>query len=168
MQRRTLLKLGAGAGLALALAGTGLALLRPGWRDGHLTPHGRALFAAVGRAVLDGLLPPDPAAAQAALVAHVDRVDATIAGFPPALQAELAQLTTVLCTAPGRLALVGLATDWPQVDTTELQAALQSLRTSSLAVRQQVFHALRDLSNAAWFADAQTWASVGYPGPRPV
>jgi hypothetical protein len=45
---------------------------------------------------------------------------------------------------------------------------LQGLRTSSLSLRQQVYHALRDLTNAAWFADAAAWSAIGYPGQRAV
>ncbi len=43
--------------------------------------------------------------------------------------------------------------------------ALQSMRQSSLALRQQAFHALRDITNAAYFAHASTWSAIGYPGP---
>ena len=93
---------------------------------------------------------------------------ATLAGLPPALQAEIGELATLLASAPGRLALTGLATDWPQASTADVQAMLQRLRTSSLAVRQQVYHALRNLTNGAWFADASTWTAIGYPGPRSV
>ena len=42
------------------------------------------------------------------------------------------------------------------------------MRLSTLALRQQAFHAMRDLINAAWFADPSTWAAIGYPGPRAV
>ena len=37
-----------------------------------------------------------------------------------------------------------------------------------LALRQQAYHALRDLTNAAHYADPQIWALMGYPGPRAV
>ena len=40
------------------------------------------------------------------------------------------------------------------------------MRESSLALRQQAFHALRDITNASYFADRSTWAAIGYPGPR--
>ena len=50
----------------------------------------------------------------------------------------------------------------------ELQAALQAMRVASIATRQQVYHALRDLTNAAYYAEPATWAQLGYPGPTPV
>jgi hypothetical protein len=168
MKRRTLLVVGVGAGTLLALAGGTLALLRPGLQDGRLSPAGREVFAAVAQAVLDTLLPADAAARAQAIQAHLGRLDDTIAGLPPALQAEIGELATLLASAPGRLALTGLATDWVQASTADVQAMLQRLRTSSLAVRQQVYHALRNLTNGAWFADASTWPAIGYPGPRSV
>jgi hypothetical protein len=42
------------------------------------------------------------------------------------------------------------------------------MRTSTLVLRQQAYHALRDLTNAAFYADAAAWAPMGYPGPREV
>ena len=88
--------------------------------------------------------------------------------MPPAVQAEIAELVTLLASPPGRLALAGLRPDWPQAGDEEVRAMLQGLRTSSLALRQQVYHALRNLTNAAWFVDRSTWAAIGYPGPRTI
>ncbi|MFY9512759.1 MAG: hypothetical protein WAQ05_17465, partial [Rubrivivax sp.] len=94
MQRRRLLQVGAITTVLLGTAGAGLAWWRPGWREGHLTPPARQVFAAVATAVLDGLLPPDAAQRSQALQAHLDRLDTTVAGMPPALQAEVAELAT--------------------------------------------------------------------------
>lgn len=168
MKRRTLLIVGVGAGTLLALAGGTLALLRPGLQEGRLSPAGREVFAAVARGVLDSLLPADAVARAQAVQAHLDRLDNTIAGLPPPLQAEIGELATLLASAPGRLALTGLTTDWPQASNADIQAMLQRLQSSSLAVRQQLYHALRSLTNGAYFADASTWQAIGYPGPRPV
>lgn len=164
MQRRSLLQLGAAGALAFAAAGAGLAWWRPGWAGGRLTDDGRALFAALSRAVLGPLLPP----AADVLQAQLDRIQATIAGLPPALQQELATLLALLCAPPTRLALTGLRTDWPAASPPELQAMLEGLRQSPRALRRQVYHALRDLVNAAWFADPSAWQAIGYPGPRPL
>ena len=59
-----------------------------------------------------------------------------------------------------------LKTQKTQASVAQLQASLQSMRTSSLQLRQQVYHALRDLTNAAYFSDPTTWSQLGYPGPR--
>ena len=152
----------------LALAGGTLALLRPGLQQGRLSTGGREMFAAVARGVLADLLPAEPEARARALQAHLQRLDDTIAGLPPALQAEIDELVTLLASTPGRLALAGLRPDWPQASEGELQAMLQGLRVSSLQLRQQLYHALRNLTNGAYFADASTWQAIGYPGPRAV
>lgn len=168
MRRRTLLTVGVTASALLALAGGGLALMKPGLdADGRLAPAGRAVFAAVARAVLDGLLPAPPDDS-AALDALLGRLDATLQGLPPALQAEVGEMLTLLAAAPGRLVLTGLRDDWATADTAAVAGMLEGLRQSSLDLRQQLYRALRDLANAAWFADPVAWALIGYPGPMKV
>jgi hypothetical protein len=166
MQRRTLLTLGLVSGTALALAGAGAAVWTPGWREGRLSEPARALFAAVARAVLEGVLPQDPAVQAVALKGHLERLDQVIAGLSPATRAELSDLLALLGTAPGRWALTGLRPAWSEASTAELQTALQSMRVAGSATRRQVYQALRDLSNGAWFADAGSWNLMGYPGPH--
>lgn len=168
MKRRTLMKLGIGATAVLALAGGGIALLRPGWVGGHLTADASKLMRAVARAVLDGNLPVDAVEREAALHGHMLRLGETIAGFPAATQDELSQLLALLASAPGRTLLAGLHTAWDDASVEELSASLQAMRTSSLALRQQAFHALRDLTNAAYFSDPGTWPMLGYPGPTSI
>lgn len=91
-----------------------------------------------------------------------------MSAFPFHMQSELSQLLALLATALGRSVLAGLPVEWASASARDVQAALQAMRTSSLALRQQAYHALRDLTNAAYFADASTWAVMGYPGPRAV
>ena len=126
------------------------------------------MFAAVAKAVLGALLPTEANARSAALTAHITQVEATIAGLPPHMQAEVDELITIISSAPGRLGLIGLTSDWAKADTAAVSEALESMRRSTLAVRQQAYHALRDITNGAYFADPSTWASIGYPGARPV
>jgi hypothetical protein len=168
MERRTLLKLGLAGGLVMA-AGAGLvALVKPGRQAGRLTAPGRAFYAAVARGVLGPLVPVDPAAASPVLEAHLRRLEQTIASMPPGVQAEIDELTTLASSAPGRLALIGLTVPWDDASPAEVEAALQTLRRSSIALRQQVYQALRELTTAAFFADAATWTLLGYGGQRPV
>ena len=42
------------------------------------------------------------------------------------------------------------------------------MRTSTLELRQQAYHALRDLTNAAFYANPDVWPLLGYPGPDAV
>jgi hypothetical protein len=168
MQRRTLLKLGIGASVVLAVAGTGVALLQPGLRDGHLSMASNEVMRAVARAVLEGALPSETMPREQALDAHLLRLDAAIAAFPVPTRAELSQLLAVLASVPGRHALAGLSEPWSQAGVPDIQQALQSMRLSKLALRQQAYHALRDLTNAAYFSDPSAWAHLGYPGPMDI
>lgn len=168
MERRSLLKLGVGAAALLALAGGGVALFQPGLAAGRLTASGKTVFDAVARAVLDGSLPQTAAEKRAALDAQLKRLDEVILAFPSAVQAELSQLLAILSTGAGRRVLAGLSTDWPDASAAEIQAAFDDMRLSGLVARQQAYHALRDLTNAAFYADASAWPLIGYPGPRPT
>jgi len=157
MQRRKLLAVGVGTGVLLAAAGATLGLLRPARVEGRLGVESSEVMAAVATAVLEGLLPAEQAARAQQLQAHLGRLQATIAGFPPAMQAEVDELLGLLAHPAGRVALVGLRPAWGEATPQQLHAALSSLQSSTLALRQQVFHALRDLTNAAYFADAGSW-----------
>jgi len=163
-----MLRLGIGSAALLALAGGGVALLQPGLVDARLGAGARTVFRAVGRAVLDGSLPTGAAEQGVALDGLLVRLDDTVAGFPPAVRDELSQLLGLLAVAPGRIGLAGLGTPWSDASVAEVQHALQGMRTSSLALRQQAYHALRDLCNAAYFSDPATWSRLGYPGPTDV
>ncbi len=170
-KRRRLLKLGLGAAALLAVAGGSLALLKPGLVDGgrKLAPSARQLLRAVALAVFDGgLLPTEPAAREAVLNAQLDRIDAQLAFFPAPVRAELSQLLSLLDTAPGRLALIGLKRSWDTVETAELAAVLEQLRLSDSNTRQQIYRALRDISCLAFFTEPSHWALTGYPGPRAI
>lgn len=169
MNRRRLLQLGLGAAAVLAVAGGTVALRQPGLHEGHrLSPGSRAIFLAVARAALEGALPPEPTARRRVLDAHMARVQLTIDGLPPSTRGELSLLLALLASAPGRLALAGLQPDWSKASSAEVRAALLGMRTSSFALRQQAFLALRELTNASYFSDPSTWSLLGYPGPNAV
>jgi hypothetical protein len=121
---------------------------------------------AVARAVLGTLLPADAATSDATLAGHLKRLQDAIAGMPPNMQSEVDELLAIVASAPGRRALVGLSSPWSSATSPEVVAALQNMRLSSLSIRQQAYHALRDLTNAAYFADSTSWAAIGYFGPK--
>jgi hypothetical protein len=168
MKRRRLLKISLASAAVLAVAGGLLGSLEPGLRDGKLSAGGRAVFRAVARAVLEGALPAGGEAQQRALDQHLNRLDGAIAAFPRPVQAELNQLLALLASSAGRLGLAGLRSAWVEASVADLSAALTGMRYSSLELRQQAYHALRDLTNAAYFADESTWPLLGYPGPQPL
>lgn len=171
LQRRSWLRLGLVSAGMLALAGGGLALWAPGpvWQgDQRLAPAGRVFFRAVAAAVLEGSLPTTEPAREQALDALLDRLEALMAALPAHAQVELAQLLSVLTHPLGRQTLAGLARDWADASTAQVQAALQAMRTSSLALRLQAYQALHDLVGGAYFSDPGTWEALGYPGPRDI
>jgi hypothetical protein len=160
-----LLTLGLAAAAVLAAGGGTLALLHPGVSDGRLSDGGRAVVAAVSRAMLDGTLPAGDRAASRAVQDLLARIDTTVGGLPPHVQTELSQLLALLGSAPGRLALAGLRPDWQAATGAQVREALQGMRLSGLALRQQAYQALHDLIGSAWFAAPATWSALGYPGP---
>lgn len=167
MQRRSLLGLGVAGAAVLALAGGGAALMyERAWRDGKLLPAGRRVLAAVARAVLDGSLPSDAAAQAAAIGGHLARMEATVSAMPTHTQSEIADLLALLAMPPLRATVAELSVAWERASVSEVQAALQSMRQSSLLLRRQAYGALRDLTHAAYFADPSTWPLLHYPGPR--
>lgn len=168
MQRRSLLALGAVSAAVLALGGGLVATLRPGLREARLSAEGREVFAAAGRALLDGSLPSAGVALETALENLLARVDGLIAGLAPHAQSELSQLLSLLASAGGRRALAGLAVPWPLASVTDIQQAFQEMRVSALSLRQQAYQALHDIVASAYFSDPQTWGLLGYPGPLKV
>lgn len=168
MQRRTLFKLGIASAAALAVAGGAAALFSEGLVDGRLAPAGREVFRAVGRAILDQTLPREEAARHVALEGLLGRIDELVVALPPHAQAELSQLLSLLASAPGRRTLGGLGESWPTATEAVIQKALQEMRLSSLMLRRQAYAALHDVTAAAYFSDATTWAQLGYPGPTRI
>lgn len=168
MQRRTLLKLGTASAAALMLAGGAAALLQSGLAQGRLSRAGREVFSAVGGAVLDKTLPDEEGARQIALRGLLDRIDTLVMGLPPHAQAELSQLLSLLASAAGRRILAGLSQPWAEASVGQIQQALQGMRLSSIALRQQAYAALHDISAGAYFSDPASWPLLGYPGPLKI
>lgn len=168
MQRRRLLQLGVGAAAVLGLAGAGVAWMPGAFDGGRLSAHSRSVFASLAVVMLEGSLPTDPKAREGALQRHLERVDATVAGLPAASRRDLGTLLALLGTAPGRLGLMGTTAGWDELPPARLASALQSMRDSPVALRQQTYAALRELTVASYFADRETWSQLGYPGPVPI
>jgi len=168
MQRRTLLKLGIGSAVVLAVAGGAIALLQPGLQGGKLTERSRLVMGRVGQAMLAGTLPADAGPNQIAINGMLDRLDQLIATTPNHVQAELTELLGLLATAAGRRGLVGLSPSWEEATVAEIGEALQSMRLSSISLRQQAYQGLHELVSVAYFSGSDSWAVLGYPGPLAI
>ncbi len=157
--------MGLGGSIALGLAGYAVAQWESPLRQGHFSAVGRTIFTSVGSAILDGCLPNEPVARSAALDGMVQRAEVLISGLPGATQDELAELLSILSVGAGRVALFGLWSSWQDTPVARMQQHLQMLRTSNIALRQQVYHAFHDIVNGAFFSDEKNWALLGYGGP---
>jgi hypothetical protein len=153
---------------ALALGGGTLALIEPGLQRARLSGGAREVMHGVARAVLDGTLPTQDAARNAAMAGLLERIDALVGGLPPHAQAELSQLLALLSSAGGRRLLAGISDPWPVAARADIEAGLQSMRVSGISLRQQAYQALHEIVGSAYFSDASTWAAMGYPGPTAI
>lgn len=167
MRRRGLLTLGLVSATVLAVGGGALALLAPGLEDGKLSRRGRQVMAAIGQAMLDGSLPAGEQAA-AELEGLLARVDRLVGALPPHAQSELSQLLALLGSSGGRRGLAGLHEDWHAAPMARRQNALQAMRVSRLALRQQAYQALHEIVGSAYFSEPATWRVLGYPGPLQI
>ncbi len=130
-----------------------------------MSTEARNVFRAVALAVLDGSLPIESGEQTKALEALLGRIDDLMSALPQHTQVELSQLLGLLATSAGRLALVGLNDHWSLAPVPDVQTALQSMRTSRLAVKRQTYAALRDIAASAYVSVPEVWPQLGYPGP---
>ena len=166
LQRRSLLKLGIASAVVLAVAGGSVALLQPGLQNGKLSENARLIFSRAGQAILAGTLPGEAGPNQIAINSLLDRVDTFIAGTPDHVQAELSQLLSLMATTAGRRGLVGLSPGWADASIADVTQALQGMRVSSVSLRNQAYLALHDIVSASYFSGQESWAVLGYPGPK--
>ncbi|HZY20653.1 MAG TPA: hypothetical protein VFE82_19435 [Ramlibacter sp.] len=152
----------------LAVGGGALAWIEPGWRAGRFTAAGQLVIDRLARAFLDGSLPDEPQRQAIALEGAVERTQALVQALPTHAQDELSRLLALLATPLGRRVVAGLEPEWQRADVRALQRALQSMRTSRLPLRRQVYQALHDMIGASYFSGDDAWPLLGYPGPTPV
>ena len=168
MQRRVFVRLGAGVAALASFAGGSYFAWRHTWIEGTVRPEHRPMLAAIAAVLLDGFIPADEALRARQLNACVDRVEVAVGNLGLATRQQLVQLIGLLSHAPGRRLIAELPDPWETAPAEEVRRALQDMRTSRNKVRQQTYHALRDLTVAAYFSDPSAWPQIGYPGPRPI
>lgn len=158
--RRSFLKLGLVGGTLLGVAGAA------SWFVGRdPVDDRREVLAASIAAILDGALPVQPPAREAAITRTLSEVETAIAGLPPASQAELAQLFTLAAAAPSRFVLTGLTRSWSDASPAEVAEVLERWRVHRLALLQSAYQGLHDLILGTWYAAETHWDAIGYPGP---
>ena len=163
--RRTFLVAGVAGSAALATAywmRRSLALPHDGRVD---RAESDAVLVAIAPVMLHGALPESSAAHREAVQATVRQVQAAMEMLPLAAQRELAQLFALLTWAPTRFALTGLVSPWETATADVVAGALLALRDSSVALKRSAYAALHQLVLGAWYASAEAWPAIGYPGP---
>lgn len=155
--RRQFLQTGLAGSLLLTVAGCGA----PGDR-----PSGRSrVISALVPVILDSALPKEAAARSKAIAATVDGVEKAIAGLALATQKEIGQLFDLLAFAPTRILVAGIWPAWDVALPDEIAAFLESWRHSRLDLLRTGYAGLHDLILGAWYAQPDSWAAIGYPGP---
>ncbi len=127
-----------------------------------LSPTDRAILTAIAPVILDGGLPSH------AVEDVVRGVDVAIAGLPPQVQGEVAQLFALLGLPVTRRLVAGVWSNWQEARPEDVAAFLQRWRFSSIAMLRSAYQALHRLVAAAWYGNPESWQAIGYPGPPPL
>ena len=170
LSRRTFIATGLIGAAALATAGglRGPHAPASGVTRRALDADGEALFAAIVPVLLDGALPAEAPARQAAIAQTIDGVDTAITGLTPAARAELAQLVALLALPPVRLGVARVSASWNEADPEQVRRFLDRCRDSSVTLMRAAYDALHQLTYAAWYGNPESWPAIGYPGPPPL
>jgi hypothetical protein len=166
-KRRWLLK----AAVVLGAAGSALGgsvFWHRGMSDGKLTEHGMDVLRGIARGVLSPMLPPDPVTRQAALDAHIQRMDVFLNNLPKALRTEINALLGLLANPPTRYLVAGLSSPWSQASDLDITKALDHMRLHTLPTTQMAYHAVRDITCMMFFTAPDNWNLVAYPGPTSI
>lgn len=163
VSRRTFIKAGLFGGLVLGAGGAWYAATREDAPPVRLSQSTRAMFQAITPVMLAGML--GEGVGQIERV--VDGVERAVTGLSLAAQSELAELFGLLGFYPARKLLTGIA-DWPLARSAEIEAFLKWWRFHRFALLQGGYAALHDLVLGSWYAQPESWESIGYPGPPEV
>ena len=163
LSRRTFIKVGLFGGLALGAGGAWYAATREHAPSGGLTRSTRSMFQAVAPVMLDGML----GEGDGQIERVIDGVERAVAGLSAAAQSELAELFGLLDFYPARRLLTGIG-DWRFATPAEVAGFLSGWRFHRFALLQGAYAALHDLVLGAWYAQPDSWESIGYPGPPEV
>lgn len=128
----------------------------------------REMLAAVAGVLLDGALPKAGEARQQLIERTVDGIAQAVAGLSLATQKEIGELFGLLVLAPARLFIAGVSRPWREASPAEVAGFLGAWRSSRLGLLQSAYAALHDLSFGAWYAQPESWAAIGYPGPPEI
>lgn len=179
--RRSFLRTGLGGALLLGGASlsaglTGCATTPAGYQpdtaaatDGYhyrfLTTDDITLFQALLPAIVGPALPEQPDLRRTQVRGTIERIDAGIARFGPANQAELRKLFDLLNFGLTRATLAGVWSSWGNASTADAEAFLERWRTSGIGLFNNGYIALTKITNVAFYGHPDHWQVSGYQGP---
>jgi len=80
-------------------------------------------------------------------------------------QKELRELFDLLANKLGRVVLVGIWSSWRTANAEQLIEFLNDWRDSYIDLIQIGYQGLKQLVVGNYYADAESWSQIGYPGP---
>lgn len=125
----------------------------------------RTVIPAIAPVILQGAFPVAGTQRAAALERIARGVALAVGALGAASQKEVAELFALLAFAPTRIAVAGVTSSWDQAGAADIEGFLRRWQHSRLDLLQSGYQALHDLVLGAWYADPQSWAAIGYPGP---
>ncbi len=160
MQRRQFIISGLALGTTLTLASQ----LYPVWLadEQQRSDAATLVLDALLPALLQGALPADALARQAALRRSRDAALQFLPFLPKRQQRELQQLFLVLQQKLGQLALAGHWLSLNELTPARRLMVLGSWRDSYLDTLQQAYHGLRELLYGAYYGQPQHWPALSY------
>ena len=154
--RREFLKTGLDGSLLLNAA----ACSRPAENDGRVQ-----VLSALIPVMLAGALSPQPEDAARQINRTLSGVETAINGLSLAAQKEIGELFDLLAFPLTRMLAAGLWSPWEEATPSSLNAFLDSWRHSHFDLLKSGYAALHDLTLGTWYAQPESWAAIGYPGP---
>lgn len=169
MKRRTFVQAGLAGSALLTVSGwLNAAGVRAGQPAFQLSDAEREMLLAIVPVFLQGALPAEASTRQASVLRTVAGVVRAVSGLSLATRKEVGELFGLLALAPGRRWLAGVGKSWPEASGDEIAAFLAAWRGSRFDLLFSGYAALHDLVFGAWYAQAEAWEAIGYPGPPEV
>jgi len=164
VSRRRFIKLGLLGGVLLASAGLFAWPTRKSWRPRRalrvLDPREFAVLAAIAARTVVG------PGADPISIAH--EIDEQFVLQVPEAQRDLKRLLVLFENALMGALFDGRLRPFTHLDAAGQDAVLRAWRDSRLAVRRGGYVALRKMTTAVYYMAADTWDSIGYPGPPQI
>jgi len=111
------------------------------------------------------MLPTDPKAREAALEAHLERIEMFMNGLPTFLRGEISAVLGLLGNLPTRKMLTGLGKRWSDASEAEIADAIETMRLNPLPTTRLTYQVVRSVTCMVFFTNPSNWPQTGYPGP---